>query len=301
MPEEGITYAPKKELLTFAEMYRIVELFSRHGIEKIRITGGEPFLWKDMMTFLKAISKIPTLKKISLTTNGTLIHDKLEELKSLGIDTINLSLDSVNPDKFFQITRRDDFSKVMRTMQRMLDLEIKVKINMVVMKNKNLDDIIPMLELGKSKPISVRFIEEMPFNGTLGQGNDSLWTHHQILHHIKEKYPKVVKLEDPKYSTSMNYEIDGFKGNFGIIAAYSRTFCGTCNRIRLTPQGGIKTCLYDHGIFNIKNMMREGATDKELITALQSAISHRAKDGHEAEENRKAKFPVSESMATIGG
>ena len=301
MPEEGITYAPKKELMSFAEMYRTVELFSRHGIEKIRITGGEPFLWKDMMTFLKAISKIPTLKKIAITTNGTLIHDKLEGLKKLGVDTINLSLDSVNPDTFFRITRRDDYAKVMSTMQKMLDLDIKVKINMVVMNNKNADDIIPMLELAKNDPISVRYIEEMPFNGTDGQGNESMWTYHQILDHIKEKYPNVRKLKDPDFSTSMNYGIDGFEGDFGIIAAYSRTFCGTCNRIRLTPQGQIKTCLYDHGVFNIKNMMREGATDTQLITALQSAISNRFKDGHEAEAKRNQLFPVSESMATIGG
>lgn len=301
MPEEGITYAPKKELMTFAEMYRIVDLFSQQGISKVRITGGEPFLWKDMMTFLDAISKIPTLKKIAITTNGTLITDKLEKLKKLGIDTINLSLDSVDPDRFFQITRRDDYAKVMDAMNQMLVLGIKVKINMVVMSGKNTDDIIPMLDLAKNAPISVRYIEEMPFNGTAGQGNNTMWSHLQILDHIKQAYPHVTKLQDPPFSTSMNYKVDGFEGDFGIIAAYSRTFCGTCNRIRLTPQGGIKTCLYDHGIFNVKDLMRAGATDEQVIDGLKSALSNRAKDGHEAEKLRKTHAPISESMATIGG
>jgi cyclic pyranopterin phosphate synthase len=301
MPEEGITYAPKKELLTFAEMYRVVDLFSKEGINKIRITGGEPFLWKDMMVFLKAISQIPTLDKISITTNGTLIIDKLEKVKELGIDTINLSLDSLDRDRFFKITRRDDFGKVMDTMHRMLELGFKVKINMVVMNGLNNEDIVPMLELGKQYPIAVRYIEEMPFNGTEGKGNEELWTHAQILEHIKLTYPEISKIPDPPFSTSMNYQIDGFKGTFGIIAAFTRTFCGSCNRIRLTPKGVIKTCLYDHGVFNVKNMIRAGATDSEIITALKSAISHRAKDGHEAEKSIRHSNLISESMATIGG
>jgi len=301
MPEEGITYAPKKELMSFAEMYRIVDLFSRNGIEKVRITGGEPFLWKDMMTFLNAISKISTLKKIALTTNGTLIHNKINQLLAVGLNTVNLSLDSVDPDRFFAITRRNDFGKVMECMQLMIDAGIHVKLNMVVMNGKNIEDIIPMLEMAKDQPISVRYIEEMPFNGTEGQGNATLWNYRQILDHIKSVYPDVQKLQDPPGSTSMNYKVPGFEGDFGIIAAYSRTFCGSCNRIRLTPKGVIKTCLYDNGVFNVKDMMRQGATDNELITALQSAINNRAKDGFEAENARKTAFPVSESMATIGG
>ncbi|MEE9374446.1 MAG: GTP 3',8-cyclase MoaA [Saprospiraceae bacterium] len=301
MPKQGITYAPKKELMSFAEMYRIVDLFSQQGIEKIRITGGEPFLWKDMMTFLQAISNIPGLKKIGITTNGTLIHDKIDKLQGCGVNEVNLSLDSIDPERFCQITRRDDFSKVMESMNMMIDAGIHVKINMVVMNGRNIEDIIPMLEMTKDKPISVRYIEEMPFNGTKGQGNETLWAYKQILDHIKMKYPDIQKIPDPPFSTSMSYKVRGFVGSFGVIAAYSRTFCGTCNRIRLTPKGVIKTCLYDNGIFNIKSMMRSGANNEEIIEALKSAIAHKAKNGHEAENRRKLAHPVSESMATIGG
>ena len=308
MPEEGIQYLPKKELLTFEEMLRVTKIFAKQGISKIRITGGEPFLRKDMMQFLESISKIPEIKKIHITTNGTLLIDKIPKLKALGIESVNLSLDSLDKKRFHEITRRDDLDTVLSSMHELIAANIKVKINMVVMDGKNTEDVIPMLELAKAFPVDVRFIEEMPFNGTKGQGNPTFWSHKTILEHIQTKYPITNKLQDPAYSTSMNYQIPdlpgvqtGLKGSFGIIAAFSRTFCGTCNRIRLTPQGTLKTCLYDNGVFNIRDLIRAGASDEDLLVALQEALNHRAKDGHEAERNRNKNFPVSESMATIGG
>jgi len=301
MPEEGIQYLPKKELLTFEEMLRVTKIFADQGISKIRITGGEPFLRKDLMQFLENIAALDQIKDIHITTNGTLLIDKIPKLKALGINSINLSLDSLDKQRFHEITRRDDLDTVIASMHALIAANIKVKINMVVMDGRNTEDIIPMLELAKDFPVDVRFIEEMPFNGTKGQGNPTFWSHKKILEHIQTKYPTTIKLQDPAYSTSMNYQIPDFKGTFGIIAAFSRTFCGTCNRIRLTPQGTLKTCLYDNGIFNIRDLIRAGATDEDLVIALQEALNHRAKDGHEAEQNRNKNFPVSESMATIGG
>ncbi len=301
MPEEGIKYVPKSNLMSYEEMLRITQIFVAQGISKLRITGGEPFLRKDMMAFLEAISAIEGLDKIRLTTNGTLAIQHLERLKELGIDEINLSLDSLDRNRFFDITRRDDFDKVMAFLERMLELDITAKINMVVMQGRNVQDILPMIDLTKEKNITVRFIEEMPFNGTEGQGNKGFMSHVKILETIQQKYTEIEKLVDPLYSTSQNYHVKGHKGNFGIIAAYSRTFCGTCNRIRLTPQGSIKTCLYDQGVFNVKDMLRAGATDEQIVSALQAALAIKPKDGFEAEQNRKLQSPVSESMSTIGG
>ena len=300
MPEEGINYVARKELMTYEEMLRIVSSFSKEGISKIRITGGEPFLRRDMMYFLESISKLPDLKKIHITSNGTLLMDKIDALRQMGIRDINLSLDSLDRARFLKITRRDDFTKVMACLEALLAANFNVKINMVVMADHNIDDILPMVELAKNKNLSVRFIEEMPFNGTDGKGNQNYWSHLQILDKIKSEFPAVQKLTDPKFSTSANYQIDGFQGTFGIIAAFSRTFCGTCNRIRLTPQGLIKTCLYDNGVFNVRDLLRAGATDEQLAATLKDALNHRAKDGFEAEQKR-GQFPVSESMATIGG
>ena len=169
------------------------------------------------------------------------------------------------------------------------------------MEGKNIDDIIPLVALTKKLPVSVRFIEEMPFNGGDNHYSALLWDHKKILDTITQHFPGIQKIPDPAYSTSSNYSIPGHKGNVGIIAAYTRSFCGTCNRIRITPEGTLKTCLYDNGVLNIKDQLRSGKTDDELRAILVGAISHRAKDGWEAEKNRSAKNGVHESMASIGG
>jgi cyclic pyranopterin phosphate synthase len=169
---------------------------------------------------------------------------------------------------------------------------------MVVMDGRNIDDIIPMVELTRQLPISVRFIEEMPFNGTEGLGNVDFWPAKKILTHIIGHYGDVLKLPDPDYSTSVNYQVAGYQGSFGIIAAFTRSFCGSCNRIRVTPQGILKTCLYDGGKLDIRDLLRKGVSDDLLKAALLRAFQQREKDGFEAEANRN---PVSESMATIGG
>lgn len=301
MPEEGIKYMPKKELLSYEEMIHIVKLMAGMGISKVRITGGEPFLRKGMMAFLEELSNIKGIEKLNITTNGTLTKNLVKDFKKVGINSVNLSLDSLDEKRFYDITRRDNFSTVMDTFHQLLDHNIPTKINAVVMNGRNIEDIIPMVQLAEHFPVAVRFIEEMPFNGTGSNSEQLLWDFPKILDHIKAQFPNIEKLKDPKHSTSFNYQIPGFKGTIGIIAAYSRLFCGSCNRIRLTPQGMLKTCLYDDGVFNIKNLLRAGASESQLKTAFLEALGNRAKDGFEAEQNRNFGFPASESMATIGG
>lgn len=301
MPEEGIKYIPREQLLSYEEMERMLRVLAGMGIEKLRITGGEPFVRRDMISFLERVSKITGLKEINLTTNGTLTRPLIPQLKAMGIRSVNLSLDSLDPQRFFEITRRDVFPEVIGAFHALLDHGIKTKVNAVVMEGRNTQDIIPMAELTRQYPVSVRFIEEMPFNG---EGNNYpvlVWNHRKIIDHLRTHYPDIEKIPDPPHSTSMNYRIPGHQGTVGIIAAYSRTFCGTCNRIRVTPQGMLKTCLYDDGVFNIRDLMRAGASNAELATAIREAIGHRAKDGYEAERNRRFGLPVSESMSTIGG
>ncbi|MFY0672962.1 MAG: GTP 3',8-cyclase MoaA [Bacteroidia bacterium] len=300
MPENGIKYVLRKDLLSFEEMYRLVKMLSHEGVDKLRITGGEPFVRKGIMEFLQETSKISGINEINVTTNGTFTKSKIQELAKLGINSINLSLDSLNPKRFKEITRRDYFTEVMETYHELLNTEIKVKINMVVMKNKNIDDIYPMIELGKNDNVGIRFIEEMPFNGTLGQGNQELWPMKSILKHISKRY-EFEKIPDAPSSTSVNYRVKGYKGTFGIIAAFSRTFCGTCNRIRVTPQGELKTCLYDGGAMSIRDIMRSGADDAELLESIKKALKLKAKDGFLAEKRHRSVNPISESMATIGG
>ena len=301
MPEEGIKYVARQDLLTYEEMERIVQLLAQMGISKIRITGGEPFLRRNMMDFLWRLSHIEGIEKINITTNGTLTAPLIPDLKKMGIHSVNLSLDTLDEKRFYEITRRDELSKVMTTFEQLLKYHIPTKINAVVMENKNIDDIIPMVKLSKDYPISVRFIEEMPFNGAGSHYPILVWNHQKILAHLLAHFPDIYKISDPAHSTAYHYQIPGFKGQVGIIAAYSRTFCGTCNRIRLTPKGLLKTCLYDSGVFNIKNFIRAGANDQQLTEAFLQALGNRAKDGYEAERNRSFGLPVAESMATIGG
>lgn len=301
MPEEGLNWLSRAELLTYEEMLQSCELLVKMGIEKIRITGGEPFVRKDMMKLLSALSKIQGLNELTITTNGVLTAPLVPELKRIGVKSVNLSLDTLDANRFFAITHRDEFDKVMETLEQLLKYDINVKINAVVMDGKNTQDIIPLVEMTKDTPVSVRFIEEMPFNGEGHIYSGLKWDYKRILDEITAKYPAIQKLHDESYSTSYNYNIPGHKGDIGVIAAYSRTFCGTCNRIRITPDGVLKTCLYDDGVMNIKDIIRSGFSDDELKAKLQEAMNNRAKDGWEAERNRALNDPAHESMATIGG
>ncbi len=300
MPEHGLDWLDRKDLMSYGEMLHICSLLLKMGIEKIRITGGEPFVRKDIMQFLTALSRLKGLQELTITTNGVLTAPHVPELKKIGIKSVNLSLDTLDRNRFFSITKRDELPNVLQTMDTLLAHNIETKLNAVVMDGKNTDDIISLVDLTKKLPISVRFIEEMPFNGKEDQRPALLWDHIRILDKIKEKYPAIKKITDPPYSTSYNYHIPGHKGSVGIIAAYTRSFCGTCNRIRITPVGELKTCLYDDGVMNIKNLVREGVDDNGLEAALLKALDHRVKDGWEAEQLRN-KNPVHESMATIGG
>lgn len=298
MPEEGIEFLTRPELLSFEEMLRICHVLVEQGVRKIRITGGEPFLRKDLIYFLRDLSKIPKLEEWHLTTNGTLSTKIVEELKILGVSSVNLSLDTLNRDRFLQITKRDLLPQVMDTFDALIAQGIKTKINAVVMARHNIDDIIPLINLSQHNPVDIRFIEEMPFNGSDREGMQH-WDHIAILAYMKKHFPTLEKVEDPAYSTSANYHIPGYQGKVGIIAAYSRTFCGTCNRIRLTPKGILKTCLYDKGTFNLKNILRAGATDLQLLRAVKEAIGLKAVDGVAAEAERSS--GITESMASIGG
>ncbi|MDH4089773.1 MAG: GTP 3',8-cyclase MoaA [Cyclobacteriaceae bacterium] len=301
MPEQGIRYLPKKDVLTFEEIQRLISLLASMGITKVRLTGGEPFVRNDLMKLIRGITKIQGIEELHLTTNGVLTGKHIPELKQLGLASVNLSLDTLDKQRFHAITRRDEFEPVMNTLNLLMEHQMPVKINAVVMDGKNIEDILPLVELTRLNKIDVRFIEEMPFNGEGNHYPTLHWTYKKILEYIKGHYPEIIKIPDPVSSTSSNYQIPGHMGNLGIIAAFSRTFCGTCNRIRVTAQGMLKTCLYDDGVLDIRQLLRADLKDDALKVKLLSAFQNRAKDGFEAEASRKNKIPVSESMSTIGG
>jgi cyclic pyranopterin phosphate synthase len=272
------------------------------GITKVRITGGEPFVRADLMKLFRSIRSINGIEEIHLTTNGILTPKFIPELRELGIAGINLSLDTLDWERFNKITRRNNFDKVLETFHLALDYDIPLKINMVVMDGLNIPDIPLMANLAKDHPVDIRYIEEMPFNGENNNGHAKLkWNHKQIFQELQKFYPGIQKTGNSPNSTSMNYSIPGFKGKVGIIAGFSRTFCGTCNRIRITAKGMLKTCLYDDGVFDLKSFLRSGATDQELKEMFLQTIGNRPKDGFEAQKNQKTNKHTYESMSVIGG
>lgn len=296
MPEMGMTFTPKKEILSYEEMLILSELLGELGINKIRITGGEPFVRKDLIYFLKNLVSLPSIDQVSITSNLTLIKPYLVELKQLGITSINVSLDALEKQKFFKITRRDVFEEVRSTLYEMIEMEFKLKINCVVMKDQNEDQIIPLLELARLNNLSVRFLEEMPFNG-MGESKSELLNYKEILALIEEQY-EFSRLIDEPSSTSMNYKIDGFEGNFGIIPSFSRTFCGECNRLRLSATGEVRTCLYGGNELNLRDMLRSGRSVEEMKKELILAVDRKPKDGFSAAEQNERTYL---SMTKLGG
>jgi molybdenum cofactor biosynthesis protein A len=299
MPETGVKYLPKSKVLSFEEMERLVSVLASMGVSKVRITGGEPFVRHDLVKFLYRLSEVQGLNEIAITTNGVLTGQYIADLKAIGVKTINLSLDTLDRQRFFEITRRDEFNKVERCLYDLLEAGFEVKLNAVVMEGKNTQDIISLTQLTEKYPVSVRFIEEMPFNGEGSHYPTLHWTYRRILEEIKQTYPAIQKITDPANTTAYHYQIPGYQGNIGIIAAFSRTFCGTCNRIRITAQGDLKLCLYDNGIFNLRDYLRSGISDEALADTFKELFKQRPLNGYEA-ENRRGSV-VTESMTTIGG
>ncbi len=301
MPTEGIDIVKKTELLSYKEMYRIIRVLSELGVNKVRLTGGEPFVRKEFMIFLEKLNFNKNLKEINITTNGALISKHINSLEKLNVKNINLSIDSLNADNFKKITRRNVFSQVYNTLEILEKSNLNLKLNVVVQSGINTNEIKDFVLLTKHKDLSVRFIEEMPFNGKGQRKTLENWNYNRILQEINDNYTNIIKLKDSKSSTSKNFKIEGFKGNFGIIPAFTRTICNDCNRIRITATGLFKNCLFDEGVFNIRDFIRKGVSDDEIKQLFIDTIAKKPKNGFIAEANRKSQKGVSESMSTIGG
>ncbi|SFR81331.1 GTP 3',8-cyclase MoaA [Maribacter stanieri] len=299
MPEEGINFAKNDKLFTIDELVRLSEIVVAQGIDKIRITGGEPFVRKDLMVLLRSLSKLEGLNDISVTTNATLIGPHINELKELGIKNINVSMDAINRETFERITRRNEYDVVYNNIIRLITEGFNVRINFIALEGQNTEDIIPMLELTKHYDVSVRFLEEMPFNGGSKKFQTIKWDFKTILEHIRNTHSEYYKLESPKTSTSLNYKIPGFKGTFGVIPSFSRTFCGSCNRLRISATGDVITCLYAKASMNLRDIMRGDDVTENIKEQILKAVGSRAKTGFEAQEKYKDVF--SNSMTSIGG
>jgi len=265
MPADGIELSPKASLMTADEIFSIAQTFVQNGVDKIRLTGGEPLLRKD---FPEIASKLAALDvALSITTNGILIDRHIDTLKLYGITKINLSLDTLVASKFHSITLRNQFEKVVGNLHLLLNNDFKVKVNVVLMKGFNENEIVDFVKLTQYLPLSVRFIEFMPFAGNEWDRSKMI-SQNEILSELEKNFPskEIEKLEDEKNFTARTYRIKDFQGDFGIISSITNPFCDGCNRIRLTANGKIKNCLFSNAETDLLTPLRNGESITNLIS-----------------------------------
>ena len=301
MPAEGVQLSPRSHIMSFEEIYTIAKLFVAHGVTKIRLTGGEPLVRKDVGVLLKQLSTLPV--EISMTTNAVLVDRYIDVLKSCGIRKINVSLDTLDPTKFKTITRRDNFEKVWNNIHMLLNEGFEVKINAVLMKGFNENEIVDFINLTKELDVTTRFIEFMPFDGNKWN-SDKLVSLSEIRTIVNNAFDEksVIRLKDAPNDTSKNYKIDGFLGSFAIISSVTNPFCDSCNRIRLTANGRIKNCLFSNTETNLLTPFRNG---EDITSLIQQSISKKFKTRGGMDTKEKFESPdlhgQNRSMITIGG
>ncbi len=270
MPEEGVPQSPPPDLLTTPEIYMLSAIFVSQGVNKIRLTGGEPTIRRDILPLMHQIGSLRSqgLRELCLTTNGISLHRKLDSMVEAGLSGVNLSLDTLDPWQFQIMTRRKGFEAVMKSIERILEMNrlgagIKLKINCVVMKGINESEIIPFVELGREQDVEVRFIEYMPFDGNKWSQGKML-SYQEMLDIIRVKYPSLRKVQDHKNDTSKSYEVPGFVGKMGFITSMTDNFCGSCNRLRITSDGNLKVCLFGNAEVSLRDILRKSNSGKPI-------------------------------------
>jgi GTP 3',8-cyclase len=298
MPEEDYDFTPSSRLMHAGEIESLAKIFVAQGVNKIRLTGGEPLVRKDAAKIISSLGQLPI--ELAMTTNGTRIHEMLAVLQDAGLRTINISLDTLQPDKFLLITRRDLFHQVRSNIELLLHHQFNVKINVVVMKGLNDDEINDFIGWTTHIPVQIRFIEFMPFDGNRWTSNKVV-SLHEILETISQKYP-FLPVQGSANDTAKHYTVPGHAGSFAVISTMSQPFCGSCNRMRLTADGKLKNCLFSTGETDLLSALRRG---EDVLPLIQANIQSKAKElgGQFSGTFQKLEAHTlhNRSMITIGG
>lgn len=300
MPEAGIDLSPKSALLTTPELSRLTRVFSQRGIKKIRLTGGEPLLRKDIVEIAQGIPS--NISNLGITTNGIVLRRYADSLLSAGVTNYNVSLDTLNERKFEILTRRKGLASVLGAIDTIgedsrTDL---LKINVVVMKGINDCEIIDFVRKTEHADLDVRFIEFMPFSEN-NWNNKYFVPYSDILGTISQEFPSLVKVADDPHDTCKHYRVNGWRGKIGVISSMTEHFCGTCNRLRITADGALKVCLHGNEEVSLRDAMRQGMNDDELNSLIDDALAKKhfklggSKDMHELAQSENR------SMIRIGG
>ena len=298
MPEEGIESIPHDEILTYDEILRICEIVSELGIRKIKITGGEPLVRKDIVNLIRDIKNIDKIEQVTLTTNGILLHEMLDDLYDAGIDAINISLDTLNKDNFKKITRRDGLEKVLMSIDKAYDLGIRVKINCLAIRDFNLRELVEIASFAKDREIDVRFIELMPIG--FGKKYTQI-DNDEILSILESRFGTFeIVTEKRGNGPAKYYRNQNMKGCIGFISAISHEFCESCNRIRLTSSGFLKLCLHYNKGIDLKAPIRSGISDEDLKVLFYDTIWNKPLSHKFGHTNGEKDIEV-KNMVQIGG
>lgn len=298
MPEEGVSCLTHDEILTFEEIVTICKSAAELGISKIKLTGGEPLVRKDFTELVRKIKAIPGIEEITLTTNGLLLEGQLEALIKAGISKINISLDTLDRARFKEITRVDGLDTVLKAINSTATHpEVQVKVNSLIAKNFNENEILGLAALAKNEPVSVRFIEVMP----IGLGRDlQTISKNEMIEILETHYGKLKPYEGKLGNgPARYYEISGFTGKIGFISAVSECFCEACNRIRLTANGYLKLCLHSTKGLDLKKLLREGMSQEELTKVMAEAVLGKPEKHHFGEAS--GSYIEDKIMSQIGG
>ncbi len=293
MPEEGVRWIPHDDILRYEEMLRVVQACVKLGVDKIRITGGEPLLRKGITSFIRQLVDIPGIREVGLTTNGSLLEENASLLKEAGISRINISLDTLKRSRFKELTGQDALDKVLAGIRKAEEVGLfPIKINMVVMKGFNSDEIVNFAAWTQEKAYQIRFIEYMPFC----TGKNYLMTAEEMKKNLTEAGYKQLISEVSQKSHVKKYYLPQSKGSIGFISPVSQYFCDSCDRIRLTAEGYLKLCLFSNEDYLLRHDLRAGVTDKEIEDKLRTLVWHKPW-GHHLDQGEICKG----IMSRIGG
>lgn len=275
MPAEGVDLTPGSQMLTQNEIVRLASLFVSSGVDKIRLTGGEPTIRKDIEEICLQLSNLKGLKTLAMTTNGIVLAKKFPKLKECGLNLVNISLDTLVPAKFEFMTRRKGHERVMEAINVAVKLGYNpVKVNCVVMRGFNDDEICDFVELTRDKPINVRFIEFMPFDGNVWNVK-KLVPYAEMLDKVAQQFPGLQRVQDHPSETAKNFKIDGHQGTVSFITSMTEHFCAGCNRLRLLADGNFKVCLFGPSEVSLRDPLRSGADDDQLKEIIGAAIKRK--------------------------
>ncbi len=285
MPEEGVDFQGKEKILSAEETLRTIGILARMGVKKVRFTGGEPLVRKDIVDLVEGAASTPGIKSVHLTTNGLLFDRYAERLKEAGLTGVNISLDTFDAEKFLKITRREGVEKVLDSIKLALDVGLpRVKVNVVMMRGFNEMELESFTELARDNRLTVRFIEFMPFDAhQIWETGVHFTSAESLVKQIEEMYPGI----QPAPGTRTEHHIfqaPGHAGKIAVIPAFTRSLCGNCSRIRVTADGSIRNCLYSDREYNLRELIRGGASDDEVVDLFRKAFDEKEKDGFEAKK-----------------